>query len=368
MMHPPGWPFYLEQVLDLARHVAQYLWVRFLYLSGALWWAKRELKRHGAIVALTLHRVVDDECFSHTHSLPNIIVRKSTFRSLAQYVARNYAAVDVLQVQPGAASGRLRVAFTFDDGWRDNFESALPVLKEFGIPATVFLCTGLMGRNTPFWPEQVRGTLCASLRRSYGKRADRLIEALIESLKYGPAEARESHLELLLLQTGGEPAAFYECDATLAWEQIVEMRRQGIQFGSHSHTHQILTSVRLDSARTEASQSKLAIEDALQEPCNSFAYPNGNCSPEIRALISEAGYSLAFTTKRAAWLPETDRLAIPRSNVQEEDLVGLRGRFSAAMFEYATFWKVWQSLRRSRRKVALRPAPLVPETAAQELP
>jgi len=347
-LRKPGLPHYLEQMMDAARHVAQFLWVRALYLSGALWWAKRQLRRRGAIVVLTFHRVLEDECFAQTHSLPNIVVRKSTFGRLVHYVAAHYETVDVRRAAPGQASDRLRMAFTFDDGWRDNFENALPELAAHGLPATVFLCTGLMGRNTPFWPEQVHGTLFDSLRRSYGKRAGRLVEALIEGLKYGSAEARASHLDLLLQQTNGAPAQFYDRDSTLSWDQIAEMRRQGIAFGSHTHTHQILTSVRLDDAKGESCTSKAALEAQLQESCDAFAYPNGNWSPEIRDLVAECGYRLAFTTDRQAWLPGTDRLAIPRSNVQEEDLIGLTGRFSAAMFDYATFWKVWQTLRRAQ--------------------
>jgi peptidoglycan/xylan/chitin deacetylase (PgdA/CDA1 family) len=363
----PGWPYYVELTLDAARRVGQCLWVRILYLSGALWWAKRELNRQGAIVVLTLHRVLDDASFSKTDSLANIVVRKSSFGKLARYVTGKYEVLDVQKALPGPSSGRLRVAFTFDDGWQDNFENALPVLKQYGIPATIFLCTGLMDRTAPFWPEQVRGTLYSSLCASYGKRADRLVEALIEGLKYGSAEARQSHLDLLLQQTNGQPTKFFDSDATLSWQQIGAMRSEGVAFGSHGHTHQIMTSVALDLAKAEACDSKTAIESALKDPCRTFAYPNGNWSPEIRDLLSEGGYRLAFTTDRGAWMPGTDKLAIPRSNVQEEDLTGLSGRFSAAMFDYATFWKVWQNLRREQKLQAVR-SPLVPaEAAAQEL-
>lgn len=351
--------------MDAARRVVQCVWVRLLYLSGALWWAKRELNRQGAIVVLTFHRVLEDNCFSQTDSLPNIVVRKSTFGRLARYVSRSYATVDIRKAMPGTTSDRLRVAFTFDDGWRDNFENALPVLQARGIPATIFLCTGLMNRKTPFWPEQVRGTLYEPLRQSYGNRADRLVEALIEGLKYGSKEARESHLALLLQQTNGAPPTFYDRDSTLSWEQILEMRRQGIAFGSHTHTHQILTSMSLDGARAETCQSKTALEAALNESCAWFAYPNGNWSPEIRDLVAECGYQMAFTTGRQAWLPGTDRLAIPRSNVQEEDLIGPTGRFSAAMFDYATFWKIWRTLRRSQSGAVVR-TPAVGATATQE--
>ncbi len=59
----------------------------------------------------------------------------------------------------------MRIMFTFDDGWKDNYTNALPVIRELRIPVTVFVCPGLVGRTLPFWPELVASLACQRPRR-----------------------------------------------------------------------------------------------------------------------------------------------------------------------------------------------------------
>ena len=350
---PSDWLFYIGRLMDGAHALAQWLWVRMLYLTGALWWARTDLNRRGAIVVFTFHRILDDRSFQETDSLPSIVVRERTFQRLVHYVAKHYQPVDVRDAVPGVRAKRLRVGLTMDDGWRDNYTHALPILRTAGMPATVFMCTGLAGENAPFWPEQVGRKLRPCLGRSYGKRADRLIEALIESLKYCSPEARDRHVRMLLNQScdacGADAAAVSDVDRTLDWEQVREMAQSSIRFGSHSHAHPILTAIPLEDSAHEIDESKQTLETKLGSECDLFAYPNGDWSPAIREQLAESGFRRAFTTERKAWLPEADLLSIPRAHVQQEDLVGLGGVFSAAMFEYATVWKIWLAMRRARR-------------------
>lgn len=345
------WLFHLGRVMDATHDLAQTVWVRVLYHSGALWWAKRELRLQGAIVVFTFHRILNDSAFAETDSLPFIVVRERTFQNLVRYVSRNFQPVDVFDASPGPKSNRLRVAFTMDDGWEDNYVTALPVLRTSGIPVTVFLCTGLTGQSAPFWPEQVRRVLRPCLRQRCGKRAEALIEELVESLKYCTPEARDQHVQMILHQAGESSLPnTHAADTTLDWQQVRLMQRDGIRFGSHSHGHPILTAVPLAVATREIAESKQVFETMLGGECDLFAYPNGDWSSEVRQQLAEHGFRRAFTTEREAWLPETDPLAIPRAHIQQEDLVGLGGRFSAAMFEYATFWKVWLAMRRSLKR------------------
>lgn len=347
------WLPYMGRLMDGMHALAQAAWVRVLYLTGAIWWAKTELRRSGAIVVFTFHRILDDRSFLQTDSLPFIVVRERTFKRLVRYVSEHFEPIDVNNAAPGVVSDRLRVAFTMDDGWRDNYVHALPILRANKIPATVFLCTGLTGQNTPFWPEQVRRALRNCLRRKCGQRAEALIEELVESLKYCSPEARDRHVQMLLSQSEHvDSTQSHSLDATLDWEQVREMASQGIRFGSHSHAHPILTAVPLDVAAEEIAESKRTFEEMLRCPCDVFAYPNGDWSPDIREQLAEHGFRRAFTTTREAWLPETDPLTIPRAHVQQEDLVGLSGQFSAAMFEYATIWKIWLAMRRSAKRAS----------------
>jgi len=348
--------FRLGQVMDIVHVLLQSLWMRALYFSGALWWAKRDLRRRGAIVVLTFHRILDEQAFSRTDSLPFIVVRKKTFRQLVEHVSARYDTVDVRDASPGrfkqrSAAKRLRVAFTLDDGWQDNYVNAHPILREHGIPATVFLCTGLTGQRMPFWPERARMALRHILSERCGKRSETLIEALIESLKYCSSEARDAHIHMLRgpehsFGTGGS----YEGDVTLTWDQVRIMHRHGVRFGSHSHSHPILTTVPLEAMADEIRMSKRAFEAKLGTECDVFAYPNGDWSPEIREAVAACGFRCAFTTERGAWLASSDPLAIPRANVQQQDLVGPSGRFSPVMFEYATFWKAWLATRRKEKR------------------
>jgi peptidoglycan/xylan/chitin deacetylase (PgdA/CDA1 family) len=125
----------------------------------------------------------------------------------------------------------------------------------------------------------------------------------------------------------------------LALEELPALRRKGIDLGSHTYSHQILTQIPLEAAAKELRSSRAAIEGALLSPCETFAYPNGNCSLEIRNLVAQAGYKMAFTTQTGLWTSGCDPLQVPRINISEDRIVGPLGKFSRAMFEYQVFWR-----------------------------
>jgi peptidoglycan/xylan/chitin deacetylase (PgdA/CDA1 family) len=295
------------------------------------------MRRSGALVVLTFHRVLDDERLRTTASLPGIIVRQRTFERLTSYIERGYEAVHPGTVVPGEASDRLRVAVTFDDAWSDNYPVALPIAQAHNVPLTIFACPALTGANSPFWPEQISAVLEAAGRRKE-------VEAIIEDLKHRTRENRERRIKSLVKKLAASGVAT-KCttDSTLPWEEIETMGRAGVAFGSHTMTHQILTMVPAETVRRELLESKRIIEQKLGGTCDLFAYPNGDWSPSTRAMLSEAGYRFAFTTQHGVWTKQCDRLSIPRLNVCEENLVDLAGRFSPAMFEYTTVWKAWRA-------------------------
>lgn len=313
-------------------------------VSGGLWWAKRRLRKSRSIVVLTFHRVLDEPEYSRTHSLPGILMRKATFEVLAAYVARRYEPVDISRAVPGQDSQKLRIALTFDDGWTDNDATAFPIAHANGIPMTVFVCPGLLGLDSPFWPERV----AAAIRAARPTATDAEIERVIENMKRCAPEDREHAIGELAVRAAA-PAEADTPDTTLSWEQIAEMDRAGVTFGSHTQTHQILTMAPERAVRLEIRESKAAVERALNKPCHLFAYPNGNHSSWIGGLLDGAGFRLAFTTQRGAWTASCDQLAIPRMHVYEDNVAGPTGRFSPAMFEYQVFWNAWRAMQARSR-------------------
>lgn len=315
------------------RKLLQWAWVYFLYLTGCLWWARYRLRKMGAIVVLTFHRVLEDGTGTNTQS--GLIVRKRTFDQLCAYLKTRYQIVSVETAVPGETSARMRVAFTFDDGWEDNFLVALPVIRRHAIPVSIFVCPGLMDQTNAFWPERAVADL-----RAWNESA---IDSCIETLKGLAPDQRQRALEIL---EQGKSPTLMSTDRTMSWQNAGEMVRAGVCFGSHTMMHEILTNLPLEQARQEMATAKATVESRLGTPCSTLAYPNGNSSRIIRGMAAEIGYRRALSTSREAWTESSDLFAVPRFNTYEGNLVGPFASFSSAMFMYTTVWQGWSKLRR----------------------
>lgn len=296
------------------------------------------------------HRILCDADCYRTHSLAAIVLRERTFHELVAHVVSSYEPVDLRTCPPGGIRRKISVAFTFDDGWIDTYTVAFPIACQHHVPFIVFVCPGLLDQDTPFWPERVL-LLARAENSSIEPRA---AEELIENLKRAAPEHRQQYLVDLRkrLRENAEITNSLSPDRTVSWDAVRDMSERGVCIGSHTQTHQIVTMISRDSAHQELRESKAAIESAFSKPCETFAYPNGDCSPETRKLLVEAGYKLAFTTRCGAWTPGCDPLAIPRVNICEEKVIGLNRRFSPTMFEYSTFWKAWRSMNAKRDRTA----------------
>lgn len=218
------------------------------------------------------------------------------------------------------------VAVTFDDGYRSTHDLALPVLREFGLPATVFVTTGHIGKGS-MWNDvilEATRRLPASrldLRElgldnySLSTLADRQDTArvLTERAKYlSPAErARLNHrLEALV-------GCSLEQELMLTREMLLALDHGGIEIGGHTVTHPILTCIDDDAARDEIVNNKLQLEAMLGKPLRLFAYPNGKPGLDFderhARMVSEAGYHAAFTTAAGPVSRHSDRYTLPRS-------------------------------------------------------
>jgi peptidoglycan/xylan/chitin deacetylase (PgdA/CDA1 family) len=219
------------------------------------------------------------------------------------------------------------VCITFDDGYRSVHDLALPILRKFKLPATVFVTSGFIGSGAGnMWNDRIihavqslpAGTLdlsdigleCYSLTSLEARKQTAL--RLTEAGKYLPPEKRERLVARLDRMSGMHHDALM-----LTPEMLAALERNGMEIGAHTISHPILTSLDDDSARFEIATGKHQLEALIGKPVRLFAYPNGKVGQDFDArhveMVRQAGFFAAFTTAVGGVTADQDRFQLPRS-------------------------------------------------------
>jgi peptidoglycan/xylan/chitin deacetylase (PgdA/CDA1 family) len=321
-----------------------------LHYSGALvlWrWLRRQLLRKNEVCVLGLHRVLTKAESEQSNSPPGMVILEDTYLSLLAYLQRRFEVVS-LDTLLGMSvheltSSRPLCLITFDDGWADTFSRAFPGLRKSGLPAIVFLASGLIGTSGGFWVEGVKRAWRASSTRERLQFVLRQtpeaspavcanLEALVEWLKHMPANERNVLLERMLgTSSNGDGGADVDC--MLTWDQVREMSDAGVEIGSHTVNHPLLTYEDASSVERELMLSKQVLEEKLGKKVRAFAYPNGDWNEHVREQAAKAGYGCAFTTQ-PSWHGRCENpYTISRILLHEGNIATHEGRFSPAMFD-----------------------------------
>jgi peptidoglycan/xylan/chitin deacetylase (PgdA/CDA1 family) len=242
----------------------------------------------------------------------------------------------------GETVSRRAVALTFDDGYRDNLTLALPILRRFWAPATIFVPSGAPDRTMDAWFLRIEKAvaLCEALRPGHvelpavlpcrsteEKRA--AYQALVRWIHRDIARNRILADNLLPKSVISDEALLAEHFAS--WGEIREAAEDPLlSFGGHSVSHPVLSSLSASDAFAEMAKGRERLEAELQRPIPHFAYPYGGpaaCGAREFALAERAGYALAVTTRYDCVLPRHKEalLALPRITLggREESLDAL---------------------------------------------
>jgi peptidoglycan/xylan/chitin deacetylase (PgdA/CDA1 family) len=234
------------------------------------------------------------------------------------------------------------LAVTIDDGYADVHEVALPLLEAYGVPATVFVVSGFVDRDLWLWPDRIENAIFRGRGRgvdvesggrryavSWGDDAGRAsaFKTLTEAAKALPDRERGEfvwEIEKAMGMTPGAPLP--SVYAPMSWEQVRDCGRRGIEIGSHTVTHPILSLQSRDEQAREIRESKAILEDRLQSPVTTIAYPNGqpaDFNEETKGLVRDAGYRAAASTVYGFSRPNRDDFAVRRMTARS-DLRGFR--------------------------------------------
>lgn len=196
------------------------------------------------------------------------------------------------------------VVITVDDGYRDFYEHAFPILKRYGVPATLFATTGFIGRRLWLWPDQITWILDQyTITREAGEinenRRRQLWQQFIDYALSLPDEDKNRFISSLACELGITiPAEIPEAFAPLSWDELEEMQNAGIEIGGHTVTHPSLGRVTRAQARDEIFGCLDALNQHLGEADRTFCYPNGqpaDFQDFLPELVREAGFLGAVT-------------------------------------------------------------------------
>lgn len=225
-----------------------------------------------------------------------------------------------------------QVVLTFDDGYRDTYTDAFPVLRAAQVPASVFLVTGFTGGGRAFWWDcldaalsttdptelQSEGRLywlrTAAERRSFRKYLSRRYCEL-------PADDAEAFVRNVLDQLG-QDWQVADRAAILSWPQVTEMYAGGIEFESHTQTHPILSQVQPDRLKQELVASRHTLLEQLGCEAKFLAYPHGQPRDVSDLVLSEtlaSGYTAALSTVPRAVRPGDSCFMLPRVPADTRD-------------------------------------------------
>jgi peptidoglycan/xylan/chitin deacetylase (PgdA/CDA1 family) len=228
----------------------------------------------------------------------------------------------------GGSLPKRALAITFDDGYADNHDVAMPVLKKHGLCATFFIATGFLDGGR-MWNdtviESVRLTKLHTLplqqlgvsglaEMAVHSVADKqeVITQVIRAIKYLPVPQRLALTQELATLAQVTPPT----NLMMTSAQVRAMRRAGMQIGAHTVSHPILAKLTDEQAREEIQRGKHQLEDLLDEPITLFAYPNGkpgeDYAPQSIQIVKDLGFEAAVSTAWGASNAQTDPFQIPR--------------------------------------------------------
>lgn len=217
---------------------------------------------------------------------------------------------------------------TFDDGYRDNFECAFPILKKYNLPATIFLTVDYINTDKFFWWDEV----CFYMKKSgYNKKEE--MNKMLHSLKIIPNKERTEKIEELKNRTGIDISDLNMDRQILNWGEVKEMSNEGIEFGSHTMTHPVLSQIEdKNELSFELEKSKEILENKINKRTIAFSYPVGGTdafNESIKEKIKKTGYDFAVTYIEGVnnFNNGMDNYALKRLHLDQESL----GRFKAKL-------------------------------------
>jgi peptidoglycan/xylan/chitin deacetylase (PgdA/CDA1 family) len=322
----------------------------FLYLIS-----RKFFKKESSLIVITYHRITEDDTL-----FDPLIVSPKIFERQIDFLKKEYQIISGNEFKTIINSGKKisgnKCLITFDDGWRDNYDNAFPILRKYAVPAIVFISTDFVDTNMKFWTEIVREIL-SSFRFDHFKSIEnsdlglpeyiqelfgqtiksknalnsREIQRVIIEMKSLNQEKIKEIVERLKYFRKYEDKA--ERRVMLSWNEIEKMSQENIMFGSHTKSHTILTKVNDIEAISELVDSKKIIEEKIKKKVYFLSYPNGDFNDNVIKNTRKSSYLGAFSCISGFNNSNFNEFKIKRIHIRADRSLGLNQKFSGIFFK-----------------------------------
>jgi peptidoglycan/xylan/chitin deacetylase (PgdA/CDA1 family) len=284
----------------------------------------------------------------------------SMFAQQMRHLARYYHVVSMPEVLDAVKRNRTirerSVLITFDDAYADFAGIAWPILKQFHLPATLFVPTAYPGRpELPFWWDrlyqafestrraELRDTPLGCLPLDAPNVRRRSLRALQNYVPTRPHDEAMRLVDSVCAQLVEGPV---KGGSVLSWDQLRMLARDGVTLGSHTRTHPILTQLPPDRIREEVRGSQQDLKTNIGSALPIFCYPNGDHNETVTTILREEGIRLGFTTLVGEnELGATDLLRLRRIGITPRSSLPI---FSLRLLRTGMYLDAWR-FRRMRR-------------------
>lgn len=338
-------------------------------------WAKNAILNSGALriassvrptsIAILMYHSVQPNPSLQADSLGGIVHSENVFREQMELLARDHHPISLAQaakyIVEGGELAKRSVVVTFDDGYADNYEVAMPILNQAAIPATFYVTVDCVDNRRLPWPSRLRFAFrktklatwndttakTSFLKNSLAKTSLAVTKTWTLTDAAENEEAYLSTCDVCCQLSGAAQDEFVrliesELEASLpdhsgslmmSYEQVHALIRSGHIVGSHTLTHPNMAYLNEEDALTEITGSKLRLESKLGQPIKHFSYPCPALSPHWSertvAQCRDAGYETAVTTDSGLTRHGDDLLRLKRIR-PTKTLEGLRWNLESA--------------------------------------
>jgi peptidoglycan/xylan/chitin deacetylase (PgdA/CDA1 family) len=310
-------------------------------------------KQGSVLRVLTYHRVADPEG-SDTLDPGLISATPAVFEQQMRYLTRHYQVISIEEalaaVENGTCLPDRAVLITFDDAYCDFAEYAWPILRQYRLPATLFVPTAYPDQpDRSFWGDR--------LHRAFSHTSQTELNITsVGSLPFGTSEERRQSLKRLqsYLKTISHTEAMAIVDdvcsrldgnrvaqkSVLSWEELRGLAREKITLGAHTRTHPIMTQLSPDQVREEIVGSQGDLRREIGHVLPVFCYPSGAHNDMVVNILKEEGFVMAFTTLDGHNdLHRTHLLRLRRTNITQRTSPLI---FRIRLLRWATYMDAWR--------------------------